>query len=474
MANCRVLGSLGLTNPFTRTKGDQLCFNGDFHHNYLLERALTWHTNSHRPTISYTALNVPHDSLGLRTQTLNNGLVRHVRKSLLTGNTITILLADHGNTYTPFPRQLLEGRFEIYHPSLFMVIPGAAADLLGEDTMNFLRTNQMRLLTVLDLNAGLRALADFTSGNKIADQRGVFGFIPASRTCDDLTLRLPNLCVCDGWDNVAPNDTHQISVLEYAVGFLNNKIERQRQDALKLKSQAEGNGKTERRCHHLVPLHFENVRERKWGEYLITTMDFVVSAALTAPQEQDVFHVEVKSNIQPGVSESYLEFLSFDRLSPYEPYRKCADAGVDSRLCICSTSNTHTAKNGVDYVASKSIKTMINYMPILKGLPSKNMLYSRESERCIYLLSRNYHEYSRKGVMNKNKITSAVLEAVNICANEPYVVHMKINPYLMKVSRENVFSVVLHGDTLTFLCALVTEDWSWDSRYRFEYSVSSL
>ena len=463
-----------MRNPFARTKGDQLCFNGDFQHNYLLERALKWHTNPHHPTISYTALNVPHDSLGLRTQTLNNGLVRHVRQSLLTGNTITILLADHGNTYTPFQRQLLEGRFEIYHPSLFMVIPDGVADLLGENTMNFLRTNQRRLVTVLDLNAGLRAVADFTAGNKMPDQRGVFGSIPASRTCDDLTLKLPNLCVCEGWDNVAPNDTHQISVLEYAVGFLNNEIERQRQDALKLESHAEGNRTTEHRCHHLVPLYFENVRERKWGEYLITAMDFVVSAALTAPQEEDVFHVEVKSNIQPGVSESYLEFLTFDRQSPYEPYRKCADAGVDTRLCICSTGDTQTARNGVNYIANKSVETMINYMPILKGLPSKMMLYNRKSDRCIYVLSRNYNEYSRKGVINNDKIPSAALEAVNICANESYVIHMKVNPYLMKVSREKMFSVVLHGNTLTFLCALVTKDWPWDSRYSFEYSVTSL
>ena len=471
MANCRILKSLGLKHPFARVSGDQLCFNGEFQHNYLLEKVLNWHTNSRRPTISYTALNVPHDSQGLRTQTLNRGLIKLVRKSLMAGNTITILLADHGNTYTPYIRETLEGRFEMYHPSLFMILPDAVAKLLGEDTMNVLRANQPRLLTMMDIHYGLHAIADFSAGNKMPERRGIFGVIPPDRTCDDLHLVLPNLCVCEGWDNVAKNGSHQLSVLEFAVGFLNNEIEEQRQAGLNINSGIHGNRTKKRRCNHLVPLYFKNVRERNWGENLITTFDFVVSAGSAANQLEDVFHVEVKSSITPGTLVSYIELLSFDRLSPFEPYRKCADTGVDARLCVCSLGRRETAKNGVNYVVDKSVKVVTNYMPSLGGLPSKKILYNRKRDKCIYLVARNYHEYSDNGEINKNNIPSAALEAMNICADRSFVIRMKINVHLMKVSREKIFSAVLHGNTLTFLCALVTENWSWNSRYSFEYTV---
>ena len=435
---------------------------------------MNWHKYSRRPTISYTALNVAHDSAGLRTQTLNLGLINHVRKSLFAGNTMTILLADHGNTYTPFVREMLEGRFEMYHPSLFMVIPDPVANILGKNTMNALRANQNRLFSMMDLNAGLRAIADLSAGSEMPEKRGIFGLIPSDRTCDDLQLRLPNLCVCEGWDNVAQNNSRQISVLEFAVGTLNNEIKRQRHEGKGSMGEAHKDRISSPRCHHLVPLYFENVRERNSGESIITSFDFVVSAGKVANQRYDVFHVEVKSSILPDTLESYIELLSFDRLSPFEPYRKCTDSGVDTRLCVCSLGDAQPAKNGVNYVLAKSVKVITNYMPRLRGLPSKKILYNRKSDKCIYLIARNYHEYTDKGVINADNIPSAALEAMNICANESFVVTVEVKPYLMKVSSAKIIRTVLNGNSLAFICSLVTQEWSWNSRYKFEYSVARL
>ena len=473
LASCGLLRSLGLKHPFLRSKGDQICFNGDFQHNYVLEKALNFHKYSGRPTISYTALNVPHDSFGIRTQTLNKGLIEHVRGTLSAGDTITLLLADHGNTYTPYLRQTLEGRFEMFHPSLFMIIPDSVAKILGVERMSELRANQRRLLTMLDLNAGLRAIVDLSLNGKMPEERGVFGLIPADKSCDDLNLKLPNLCVCEGWDNAAQNDSLQVAVLEFAVGFLNNEIVRQREASFNSNEKIRNHG-TGHRCHHLVPLYFKNMRERNVGENLITTFDFVVSAGRGASQNEDIFHVEVRQSIRPNVLDSYVEMLSFDRLSQFGPYRECADAGVDARLCICSLDNVEKAKNGVSYVANMAVNVVTNYMPNLIGIPSKRILYNKKSDECVYLVARNYHGYTDKGKILKNRIQSAVLEAVNICRNRSFLLHVKVKLHLMKISKGRTFSVMLHPNSLTFLCTLVTENWSWPSNYNFEYGASPL
>lgn len=478
MSSCKILGGLGYRNPFQGVKYDQICFNGDFQHNYLLNYAINWHNDSQRPSFSYTALNVPHDGYGLRTQTLNKGLINHVRESLLGGNTITIMLADHGNTYTSFVRQTVEGRFEMYHPSFFMVVPDSVSKILGEKTMNSLRANQKRLFTMLDLNAGLQAVVNFAMNREMPNERGIFGLIPGKRTCDDLPLKLPNLCVCKGWDNAARNDSLHLSILEFAVGTLNNRITSQIQSSVfGDKNQGPGSdisGVKNRRCHHLVPLYFKNIRERSSKNALITSFDFVVSAGQGVANVDDTFHVEVKTLIGPKVLDNYLELLSFDRISPYGPYRKCADQGVDIRLCVCSIGNIANAKNGVSYVGNMSVKALFNYIPNLNGLPSRNVLFNRKNDKCVYLIARNYHSYTEKGQVDKDRIHTAVLEAMNICPVAAFTLNVKINTYLMKISGEKTFNAILPGNSFKFLCMLVTKSPSWTSNFSFQYHVSPI
>ena len=476
MASCRILSKLGYKNPFQRTKHDQVCFNGEFQHNYLLDHVLSWHKHSSRPTFAYTALNVPHDSFGRRTQSLNLGLLNHARKALKTGNTLTILLADHGNTYTSYVRQTVEGRFEMFHPSFFMIVPDSVAKILGDDTMDSLRANQRRLFTMIDVNAGLRAIAALASDGKMPKRRGIFGLIPAERICSDLPLRLPNLCVCEGWDNSVKNDTLQVHLLEFAVGTLNNRINRQRQVGWQsTTTSSQGKDKFHRhRCNHLVPLHFTKLRERRQGKSIIASFDFAVSAGQGAAQLEDVFHVEVKSNIGPNLRHAYIEMLSFDRLSPFEPYKKCTDEGVDAQLCVCSMREDDKARNGVSYTAMKSVKAVLNYMPYIKGIPSRKILYNRKTDRCIYLITRSYYSRDGEGKPDEKRVQAAAIEAMNVCLNEPFEVRIQLELQSMKSSGNITFSVVLLGDTITSLSTLVTESASWYSSYKFIYSLSPL
>ena len=120
-------------------------------------------------------------------------------------NTLTVILADHGNTYTRYSSELLEGRFEMFHPSLFIIVPDRVAALLGRKAMSALGENQRRLVTMIELHHSLLVLVNPLSGN--VKLKGLFSPIAMNRTCDALELRLPNLCVCEGWDVPANNET---------------------------------------------------------------------------------------------------------------------------------------------------------------------------------------------------------------------------------------------------------------------------
>eukprot|EP00795_Rhopilema_esculentum_P002167 gene2167-17757_t len=474
VASCNILKSLGLENPFGKTEGNQICFNGQFQHDFWLRYAEMWHKYARGATISYTALNVAHDSRGIRTQTLNLGLVSHVQEMLQSDKTITVFLADHGNTYTSYVRKILEGRYEMYHPSLFMLIPDGVKDILGEEIMDTLRGNQNRLVTMLDLNAGFRWIAELAANLKWSENRGIFGEIPPERTCNDLPLKLPNFCVCEGWDNVVSNDSTQMAVLEFGVGYLNSEIDRQwrqhRDSILETSFDAEDNIPIARKCHHLVPIRFENVHERNSGETLITSFDFVVAAGEGVDHKEDTFHVETQSNIRPGVTENYLKMLSFDRISPYGPYEACGDKGIRPLLCVCSMKS-RVAKNGLSYIGQKSISNLWQYMPNLSGIPSKKTLFNKKKDNCIYIISRDYYVVSSKGKIDETSIGGAILEALNICPNQSFLVRIQLHPTFMKVSGKRLFSAIVHENSLKMLTVLATENFSWRTSYRFDYEV---
>ena len=293
---------------------------------YLLQYHQGWIDT---PKISYTVLNTGHDYTGKRIQTLDQDLSKFVKKMSDLENTLTILMADHGNTYTKYTHTMLEGRYEMFHPSLFMIVAPEVARILGKETIKSLRANQRRLLTMIDIHYGLKHIASLALRQQ-SKKKGILGTISPERSCDHLPLRLPNLCVCERWDIPVKNETTQVGILEFAVGTLNGKINEQRRVTRK-----EAIKQPSRNCQHLVPLYFRNVLERNIGALKITMLDFVVPSGKGAEQTEDIFHVEVSSKIDPQQNSREMKLLSYDRLSQYGKYRVCADRGVDIRLCIC-------------------------------------------------------------------------------------------------------------------------------------------
>ncbi len=420
------------------------------------------HLYKTKPKFSFTGINTAHDYTGLRIQTLNLDLSKFVEEMSVLPNTLTILLADHGNTYTRYTNAVMEGRYEMYHPSLFMIIPRGVADYFGDDVMNSLRLNSRRLLTMLDLHASLKTIARRAKNKEVIGYQGILQTIPANRTCDDLNLRLPNLCVCEGWDTEVQNDTKQIGVLEFAVGTLNNMILKQQE------SQTEFTTK----CNRLYPLYFLNVRERSSGEHSITTMDFKVRAGLGADQNEDIFHVEIQSTIDPEKDSMNMKLLSFDRLSQYGIYRRCQDERVDTRLCVCSLnvqrSEIPAKSSMIDLEKTQSSQ------PSLPGIPALVRFEKLNRNSCIQFVQRTYYKVDKKGVMDREDIWASALEVINLCSNRKFRITLKTKTSNSKISREIPVVDHINGNTVKFLLLAKKYFPYWKSTVKLDYSVAEI
>ena len=342
-SSCKLLSINNESTPFNGPKGP-LCFNGRFTDAYYLDFTHLHHKAASRlneKLMSYTSLNVAHDDKGRRIQSIDYELAEFAVKISKLENTLTVLMADHGNTYTHYTHAVMEGRYEQYHPALFMIVPNKVKKTLGEEIMQNLRINQFKLFTMLDLHKA------FINIPKSPSPTGVFGYISEERTCDDLDLRLPNFCVCEGWDTSASNETSQAAILDFAVGKLNNKIQ--------LHQKNTRANRLIPKCKHLVPTSFYNVRERNNGTYLITSLDFMTESGDGATQTHDVFHVQVQSEINRKKMSRSMKLLNFDRISKYGPYRACADQKINMRLCVCDLTSNHTNTNDIKSYQSKEL-----------------------------------------------------------------------------------------------------------------------
>ena len=356
-------------------------------------------------------------------------------------NTLTILLADHGNTYTTYTTLVPEGRFEMFHPSLFVIVPRRVADLLGEEAMSALRVNQQRLVTIIELHHSLMALAGPLRGG-VASQ-GLFQPVPVNRTCDDLVLRLPNLCVCEGWEVPAKNDSLRVIFVNFAIGQLNNLVEEQYISKNKHKSPAT------RACARLVPVRFEAVRERNspGDGAMITSFDVYVKAGDATEQKEDIFHVHLKSKETMNEKSLSLTLLSYDRISMFGKYKVCADPGVDPRLCVCTERKGGPPATGTDRLTAALMQDVLTPF----GRPPK--IKSIGSVGCLFLIER---AYNRKG-------DSFAYEIGNFCDGGNFAVLIKVESENVKLSREVPFKINISHGRLIFVFAATKHVVFWES-----------
>ena len=337
-AACKVLNDKGKhTLPFFDNKDHQLCFNGKHQHQYLFDYLVHYIDTikklpKREPLFSYTSTHVSHDEIGLRVQSVDKHLRELIDTLSTRNNTISFLFADHGNTYTRYQVNYLEGRQEMYHPVMLVVLPKNLARKFGEDVVFNLRKNQRRLLGMFDFRKSLVALAKYDKKSGL-EPAGMFGYISKDRTCEDLTLTKEAICICRARSYAKLDKADKFLLSEFAIGELNNKIQ---EALLKTRGSVKNSSALFGSCQRLRIQKVRNIAQESNSEGLVvTSMDITVQSGTVVDQEE-LITVQVESTVEAGQSSLKMKLLSFNRISKYGPHEECADQHVPLTLCICN------------------------------------------------------------------------------------------------------------------------------------------
>ncbi|XP_022801312.1 uncharacterized protein LOC111339001 [Stylophora pistillata] len=400
-------------------------------------------------------LNIGHEKSGRRIQSLDSALSNFVNMLASHPNTLSIVLSDHGNTYGFYP-QTMEGRFEVFQPHLFMIIPKRVQNLLGRNKIRMLKQNQGRLVSIVDLHHTLMAIAEEFGDEQLPQNLGLFRQIPSNRTCDDLGLPKSTLCICQGWVTKVNRNSFHFIIAEFALGQLNNKIQSQFLENFQAKRPHSGFGS----CQRLRGEAFDNIEEKWLGEVLTVTLDIFV-------QRQEIFSVTVQ--VTSGSVLMDMKLTQFTRVSSYGSYQTCTDKGVDPRLCVCkdglsiyysaTTGNLLFTENGNHLKAKEPQTTMWQHDgDVFHSVTKADNLH----ESCLFMLLREH----KSGV---------VLEAANSCSFVTYTIDLDLSLSNMRISERVPLHKELGPGVIHFLLAINQLDpninWSWKYTVNFSWKM---
>lgn len=339
LASCDILQTNGKKDPFHDLP--VVCFNGQHHHEYMLEYIQLYQAaiqESGQPFVTFTSTNVAHDETGVRVQTLDEPLAKYLKFTAKLKNTITILFSDHGSTYGKFIQSSPEAYVETFNPFLFMIVPKDVQDYLGDVQTRILRDNENRLVSMIDLHNMLLQLIGEKS--KISDRNfseryvtpgGLLTSISLARTCNNIPLLQPNLCICRNFETpVEPGQVH-MALADFGLGILNNMI---------LKQHREGGGVGFGNCRPLKAVELRKVREIHISVDLIQyKLDvFVEGLQDNNAENRDLFFL----TLEVGSKKPLLRLVSYERINMHAVYRNCKDNSVEQKLCICNFKQKKT------------------------------------------------------------------------------------------------------------------------------------
>ncbi|CAH1777557.1 unnamed protein product [Owenia fusiformis] len=445
-ASCEILQLGEHPDPFHGP--DVLCFNGKFQHEYILEYLTMYQSylsKDKSPHVIFWNNNIAHEDTQRRVQTLDEHLSRYVDFLVTQQNTLSIIVADHGNAYGQFLDQSAEGRVEMFHPSLFMIIPDTVAKIIGPTKMKALYSNQDKLITMLDLHYMLQyilslvsPLTDNPEKTKIRENfsvnpSGLFSPISANRSCSDLPMLRPNMCICQGYESTVANDSSHILLAEFALGELNNVISKQYRAGHPHAKSGFG------ACQRLVAHSFTNVKEsHEKDRSKITKFDLNIKG----PQFEEVFFVAVKTKHSSNFT---MELLTFERMSKYSHFSKCADTDVKLPLCICDINQAQPIK-------SQDFSAILSSPPYILQTESEIFTPEEISGKCLHVITRRYKQ-------------GANFEIYNSCNDKGFNIGFSLKTENMEITSEMpVEKHLLPGD-VTFLVVAIGNSpkvkWSW-------------
>ncbi|XP_067894951.1 uncharacterized protein [Heterodontus francisci] len=354
-----------------------ICYNGFHQHTYLLqyiEYFISRFSFLQKPLFSFLMLDTNHEDTGFRLKQVDEDLAKHVSFLADQQNTVTFILSDHGNNYGQFVSMTTESQVEVFHTTLFMIIPDTAAVLLGEEKIQSLHTNQHRLISLLDIHQTLQGLLPPAGTMKGKDLKygmnadGLLSPVSPSRTCNSIPRIPPSFCICQDFEKPAVSDSSFALFAEFALGQMNHEILQQ--------ITAKNSHKGYTVCQRLIGIRFDNVKiHEEHKNETIVKLDLYVKASESTGHFEEKYLVVIDFRSQVDAT---MTLVGFDRLTPYSPYEVCADGNVDLRLCICDLENGHEA-------ASSYWKNVLT-----SSVSWTETNFSSIHESCLYLIKRQY------------------------------------------------------------------------------------
>ncbi|KAG0726675.1 hypothetical protein GWK47_036067 [Chionoecetes opilio] len=296
LASCDILEANGKKDPFHNLPA--VCYNGRYHHEYLLEYLQLYQEqaqNTDQPYFTFTVTDVAHDETGTRVQTLDDSLVKYLKFARGLKNTITILFSDHGSTYGKFMQSSPEAHVETFNPFLFLIMPKSIQDNLGVTVMKTLKYNERSLISLIDVHNMLLQLIgmegkvpETTFAQKYTTPGGLLSSISARRTCEDIPLLQPNLCICKDFETVVKVSEFHKVLADFGIGIMNNMI---------LQQHKKGGGVGFGNCKPLKPYEIRKVHEVHVSVYLIRyKLDVVVHGFKDVREDKEIFFLTVESD----------------------------------------------------------------------------------------------------------------------------------------------------------------------------------
>ncbi|XP_033127497.1 uncharacterized protein LOC117125184 isoform X4 [Anneissia japonica] len=447
LASCEISNYNHIYLPFFGPPA--VCYNGQYQHHYTLDylskRQKSLEAN-HRSFFHSTLLNVAHEDSGRRIQTLDESLAEYLKIVSTLNNTLTIVLSDHGNTYGEYLERSEEGRVEMFHTFLFMVVPPGVSKNLGEKRMSALNVNQQRLVSILDIHYALRVLSEGKVGNLdekhqkyLIKADGIFSEISSNRSCNSIPRIEPNICICEGYEYAADNNAGFAVMAEFALGSINNEIQQQfrksNPDAMR------GFGS----CQRLVAHDFGNIKHRhnEFGDHEVK-MDLYIPN----PDELKFMEILMVTLIVSRKDSESMKLVRYKRITKYGPFEGCADNGVSIQLCVCSLQKDQ------NHISLKEMPDFRNYPEIF----GSQTLLKPVHKDCLFIFKR------------KND-AGVVLEAANICMNTKYTIKLDITTENMTLSSRSPVETDLWPGMMSFLVTMLQTSLNWDYKYTVKYDL---
>lgn len=436
-ASCEIFKRYKMTNQFNHPK--KVCFGGKPFAEYFLDYVQSIYNNlktvgKKTRLLTYTHLNTGHEVTGTRVRQIDKRLSKYVESMARIKDTLTVVLSDHGPKTTKYSFSTMEGRAEKYDPFLFIIVPEKVAHTLGFEKFRALVQNQNRLITTLDLHKGFMSL-EATGSTLSTGGKGIFGLIPANRTCADISMKPLAVCKCDKWEVIFPdNDKRFTWLAEFALGNINNKIQLQFLGGTK---QVKGYGD----CQRLVGSSFTKIRRRSEGRNFLTTMDIAVTPG------NEIFEVQIKHPQSLKKQTSFLELTVHERITIYRHFRKCVDDTVSLGLCVCDHKKLEkqpTKRKQRKWIKIKTREDVLEIISRSNSFGSQTRLKDIHNG-CLLLMYRNHGGRSTS------------FEISNTCHDRTYSVTISVTNLNAKkyfVSRKIPFSILVPQRTIHFLLVI--------------------